>query len=464
MGKKKVIVIGCGIGGSGVGALLARDGYEVELFERTRFIGGRFASYFKGDFKIDVGCHIIGNCDKGTLGTVLERIGEGDAVKWEYTKKPGPTFIYGKERLKFPSGAASLGFSQEDLAKIFQLYSDLAGMQDKEFDELNSVDINTFLKRYLDDDRLRAIFAYLTGMYFVITDFITPTGEWARCQQEIVQKMTSGYPVGGTGAIPEAFVRAIEKHGGKVHLNKGVKKIRIEGGRAVGVELEDGSAAEADLVISNADIKTTVLDFVGGDRYDPAFVEKVKAYEWSEGAFTIKVALDKKITDDKLIMYLDPENLIGEAMVIAQGGIPEKAPILMIPVISNLDPTSCPEGCQLILAGTACRPPLDSSPEDWKKWERAWLNALYDIFPDMEKHMIWVESTSQKWINQMFGEAGCVIGVAQSVTQVGPNRPPMIDPVVKGLYHCSADTGVHGIGGELAADAALRVHSLISGA
>jgi len=451
-GKKKVIIIGCGIGGSGAGTLLARDGFEVEIFERTGFIGGRFASYFKGDFKIDVGCHIIGNCDQGPLGAILDRVGEGERVKWSYTKKPGPTFIYGKERLKFPSGAAQLGFSQDDLAKIFQLYSDLAGMGDREFLELNSVDINTFLKRYLDDDRLRSIFAYLTGMYFVITDFITPTGEWARCQQEIVQKMASGYPIGGTGAIPEAFARVIEQNGGKVHLKRGAKRILIEGGRA---------QAGADIVISNADIKTTITELVGEERYEPAFVERVKAYEWSEGAFTVKVALDKKITDDKLIMYLDPENLIGEAMVIAQGGIPRKAPLLMIPVISNLDPTSCPEGCQLILAGTACRPPLDSPPEDWKKWEQAWMNALYDIFPDMEKHVLWVEHTSQKWINQMFGESGCVIGVAQSVTQVGPNRPPMVDPAVKNLYHCSADSGVHGIGGELAADAALRAHALV---
>ena len=62
----------------------------------------------------------------------------------------------------------------------------------------------------------------------------------------------------------------------------------------------------------------------------------------------------------------------------------------------------------------------------------------------------------------MFGENGCVVGVAQSLNQVGPNRPPITDPVIAGLYHCSADSGVHGIGGELAADAALRLHQLLT--
>ena len=45
MGKGKIVVIiGCGIGGSAEGALLARDGFQVEIFEKISFIGGRFAS------------------------------------------------------------------------------------------------------------------------------------------------------------------------------------------------------------------------------------------------------------------------------------------------------------------------------------------------------------------------------------------------------------------------------------
>jgi hypothetical protein len=37
----------------------------------------------------------------------------------------------------------------------------------------------------------------------------------------------------------------------------------------------------------------------------------------------------------------------------------------------------------------------------------------------------------------------------------------MADPCVKNLYHCSADSGMHGIGGELAADAALRLFEIL---
>jgi phytoene dehydrogenase-like protein len=267
---------------------------------------------------------------------------------------------------------------------------------------------------------------------------------------------------GGTGAIPEAFVRSIEKRGGKVHLSQAVERIKIENGRATGVILPGGKEIPADIVISNADIKTSVLDLVGAEKYAPAFVEKVKDYTWSEATFIVKVALDRKITNEKLIMYLNPDNIVDVAMLILQGGVPDKAPILMIPVISNLDPTACPEGKQLILSGAACRTKLDSPASVWKQWEEAYMRTLYGIFPGMEKHVLWVEATSPKWIDNLFGEGGNVVGVGQTLKQVGPNRPPIVDPLVKNFYHCSADSGWQGIGGELASDAAMRLYRMLS--
>lgn len=72
----KAITIGSGIGGSAIGALLAHDsGNQVELFEKNSFIGGRFASYFRDGFRLDVGCHVIANCDKGSMHRVLKIIG-----------------------------------------------------------------------------------------------------------------------------------------------------------------------------------------------------------------------------------------------------------------------------------------------------------------------------------------------------------------------------------------------------
>jgi len=41
---KQVNIVGSGIGGSGVGALLANAGFDITLFEKNSLPGGRFCT------------------------------------------------------------------------------------------------------------------------------------------------------------------------------------------------------------------------------------------------------------------------------------------------------------------------------------------------------------------------------------------------------------------------------------
>ena len=135
----------------------------------------------------------------------------------------------------------------------------------------------------------------------------------------------------------------------------------------------------------------------------------------------------------------------------------------MVPILSNVDPSSCPEGRQLLIAGAGVgSKALDISPEDRKKWEQAFINGLEVPFPGIGEHIMWTHYTSPGDIENLFGEDGNVIGIAQKLGQVGENRPPIEDPEIKNLYHCRADSGVHGIGGELAADSALRLFEMLT--
>ena len=91
------------------------------------------------------------------------------------------------------------------------------------------------------------------------------------------------------------------------------------------------------------------------------------------------------------------------------------------------------------------------------------LNTLEDIFPGIRERVLWTDISNPGTIDKLFGEDGNIIGIGQVLGQMGADRPPMIDPTVKNLYHCCADTGLHGIGGELAADSALNLFELLSG-
>jgi len=82
-----VLILGAGIGGTALGALLASQGRKVRILERNAFVGGRCVSYRKEGFTIDVFVHMFGRCEKGPYGEILRRAGRPDALRWH--RDPG---------------------------------------------------------------------------------------------------------------------------------------------------------------------------------------------------------------------------------------------------------------------------------------------------------------------------------------------------------------------------------------
>ena len=465
MAKKKVAVVGTGIAGSGIAALLAHSGdYEIDLYEKNKLIGGRFASYDREGFRLDVGCHMIGNCDKGPMGEILKIVNQPDAVKWQYLETGASHFNYKGTDLLFPQEIHKLGFTDDEIQKILLFYAETLSIPEDQYDEYDKVNMLEQMEKYIKNDRARSFFGFISGLCFVTHDYETPVGEWARCNKEMRVKGAVGYPIGGTGAVPEAYVRIMEEHGGRMHLAMPIKRILVEDKVAKGVELKNGTTQPCDIVISNAGLKPTVELLVGRQHYGKDFLEKVDGYEYSLCAAALKVALDEPFIENKtMVLYFGTDDLYSREGEVEGGVIPETMEILMVPILSNVDPSCCPEGRQLLIAGAGVgSKPVDISQEDRKKWEQAFINGLEVPFPGVSQHIMWTSYTSPSDIESLFGEDGNVIGIAQKLGQVGENRPPIKDPEIKNLYHCSADTGMHGIGGELAADSALRLFEMLT--
>lgn len=465
MARKRVAVIGSGIAGSGIAALLAHTGkYEVDLYEKNRLIGGRFASYIKEGFRLDIGCHMIANCEKGTMGQILEILGRPEAVRWQHLERGSHVFNYKGTELIFPEQIDRIGFTEDEVQRIMQFYGETLSLPEDQYDRFDKISMLDQIEKYIQDPRARVLFGFLSGLYFVTRDSETPVGEWARCSKEMVVNQSTGYPIGGTGAIPEAYVRIMEEHGGRVHRVAPIRSIVVEAGVARGVELRNGTIRECELVISNAGLKPTVDSLVGREHYSPEFLSKVDSYEYAFCCGALKVALDEPVVEGRgLILYIGTDDLAALEEDLASGKIPDEMQYMMIPIVSTVDPTACPEGRQLLIAGTGAGRPADSLPKDRAKWAQAYLRGLERVFPGIEEHVLWAVYTSPADIDNLFGEEGNVIGIGQKVGQVGENRPSIEDPVVENLYHCSADTGMHGIGGELAADSALRLYAMLQG-
>lgn len=80
-----------------------------------------------------------------------------------------------------------------------------------------------------------------------------------------------GHAIGGMGAITQAMRKEAEARGVEIRTGQGVAKILAEHGKAVGVELEDGTELRARAVVSNLNprLLPKLLEEVPGDWKEP---------------------------------------------------------------------------------------------------------------------------------------------------------------------------------------------------
>jgi phytoene dehydrogenase-like protein len=86
-----------------------------------------------------------------------------------------------------------------------------------------------------------------------------------------------GEPEGGIGVITSALAKAVKSFGGEIRTEAEVAKIKIENQIAKGVILANGEEISADIILSSADPKHTLLQLVGPRELPPEFVWHVQS-------------------------------------------------------------------------------------------------------------------------------------------------------------------------------------------
>ncbi len=102
---------------------------------------------------------------------------------------------------------------------------------------------------------------------------------------------TWGYARGGMGAITQALRSSFEAAGGKVRTESGVARVLVSGGRATGVELDNGEIIKGKRVISNMDVRRTFLKHVKESDLPADFVRQVKAFKIRGSSGKLNIAL-----------------------------------------------------------------------------------------------------------------------------------------------------------------------------
>ncbi|MEN8243474.1 MAG: NAD(P)/FAD-dependent oxidoreductase [Thermodesulfobacteriota bacterium] len=450
---KKVVVIGSGIGGAAIAAMLSSRGYRVTVLEKLGYVGGRCCSRKREGFTLDLGVHTFSQAGKGPLGEVIRQCGRDDTqlIEWSYTRNPTQKLSYMGSMVDFPHRIDRLG---ADLENYRQIIRTIVTMSESQALEMNHFGLKEWLSLHTSNQMIHNIFAYIAELYFIIPYWRASAGEFIRSMQAQAKNRASGYPVGGCMVIPENYLKIVVDNGGEVCTRTKVNKIIFKNGKATGVVLDSNEIIKADVVISNADPQITVLQLADDHHFPEEYIEKIKDIEFTAGAYLLKIALKRKITDEKFIMHIGHPNATEYLEMIEDGKVPERVN-LMIPVISNFAPGTAPDGCQLIIAGS-----FPAIKPNWEAWHRSVMLSVKDIFPDIEDEILFVEDTSPETVDKLMGENGAVIGMAQSIDQVGSKRLNQRTPI-ENLFIVGAEAGGWGIGTELAAMSALELNAIL---
>ena len=396
---------------------------------------------------MDLGVHCISQGGAGPVGRCLELAGLPNDLEFTSVR---PLLTFGKEApFKFPGGLKE-HLSPEDFGILMRIMADFKAMSEADMTALDELPLKEYLLRYTDNPIIHACFFKISCVYCVLPLELMSTGEFARCLVREAAAHASGYPSGGCIGIINKYLEGLRQYGGTLLLNTPVERILVENDRAVGV-LAGGKEYRADMIVSNGDIRRTVLQLVGEAHFTPEYLEYVKGLEYSWGPYILRFALDQPITDLKMLSVAaaDPAKFYAD---IRAGRVPEEFPLFIV-VPSNFCKGTAPEGKQYICCGATYE--LGTTDEWFRMVTPKIIDSMERYLPGLKEHTMWVQTTTINALDRYAYEKGCTIGVAQTYRQAGRNRPSIQSPL-KGLYYVGAEAGGSGVGVELCINSAIE--------
>ncbi len=466
---KRALVIGAGVGGLTAAMKLRHAGLTVDLYEKQAGPGGRCGRVEFDGFRFDLGPTIL------LMPFVLEQtfasVGKKLSEYLPMTRCDPHYRVHYRDRSRFtlftePTKMASeleaiepgssgryreflaAGKKQHDIAFERFVTRHFQGL----FDFVTPSNVPQILKigalqklwnhvsNYFTDERLKQALSFQT-MYLGISPWEAPAVFSLLPYTEATHGIW--FPKGGLYGVPLALETVCRELGVGLHYQRGIKRFLVEGGRTVGVELEDGTLERADVVVCNADYAMAV------ERFLP-----------SELAHKRTAKLEKrKHTSSGLMLYLgvkgQAEGLLHHNVFFGSDfkgsfdDIFEKKRVpgdvsFYVHAPTRTDPSFAPAGHDALYVLVPVPHLTSDGAVDWKvegpRVRAQVLDRLKDEgYGDLAPRIVAEKMlTPNDWRDEHFLAHGSNFGLAQNFWQIGPFRPRVRDDDLPGLYWCGA--------------------------
>ncbi|MCL4557704.1 MAG: NAD(P)/FAD-dependent oxidoreductase [Deltaproteobacteria bacterium] len=287
MDRKSIIIVGGGLAGLSAGCYARMNGYDVQIFEHAAIPGGVCTSWKTNDYLIDGCIHwLLGHRPGNSVYTIYKDLGIVDANRF-IDAKSYINFVDARTGNRFELTAdyekvkdRLIAISPEDKSTIegfLQACRVMAELQVPTGESSKSV-LDKLAGLWQKGRMLKYFFKYNLPLNEYVKRI---KNRWLRdiIVNLFLQDMTTlfsmlmlGYLFNNQLGMVEGgsirFVLPIEKKfkklGGKIAYNATVEKILVENDAAAGVKLAGGPVHKSDIVISAADLHSTLFDMLGG--------------------------------------------------------------------------------------------------------------------------------------------------------------------------------------------------------
>lgn len=448
---RKIAVVGAGPGGLAASMILASKGYDVHVYEKQDYVGGRNGHFSLGDYTFDIGPtflsmpHIMEEIFQSADRNVhdyMNLIELSPMYELQFDEKRVPMYRDRRKMLEvirkyFPGNEVGYQRFMKDTREKMEALTPLLQTRHNRLRDYVSKrslkalpklslgkSVYDVLSDYFDDEKLKIGFTF-QAKYLGMSPWECP-GAFS-----ILSYMEHEYgvyhPIGGVNQLSKAMAKVTQEHGGQIHLGKGVRNFQLDGKKVTGLELENGETVTADEFIINADFAYAMNHMLNDEDLKKFKSNQLERKKYSCSTFMIYVGLDKKydMPHHTILFAEDYQKNVND---MTKDLVLSDDPSIYIHNASVTDDSLAPEGhsAVYILAPV----PNNYSEIDWEEVQETYKQLIYTElenktgFTDICDHIV-VEKilTPKQWETEHYVHRGATFSLGHQLSQMMYFRP-----------------------------------------